>query len=83
MAALAWDIGTVSEEWLIEFCQRLEKENGVIGGYKGEDKVVKLSHDIAAKSGHGVTASEAKTQESAHRNANPSIVHVPRVYRFF
>jgi Ser/Thr protein kinase RdoA (MazF antagonist) len=45
--------------------------------------VVKLSHDIAAKFGHGVTASEAETQKFAHRNANPSIVHVPQVYRFF
>ena len=83
MADLAWDIHTASEEWLIEFCQRAEKDNGIIGGNKEGDRVVKLSHDIAAKFGHGVAASEAKTQQFAHQNVNPSIVHVPRVYRFF
>ena len=55
----------------------------MLGGHKRGDRVVKLSHDIAVKFGHDVTASEAKTQEFAHRNANPSVVHVPRVYRFF
>jgi aminoglycoside phosphotransferase len=83
MEGLTWDIHTASEEWLVEFCEGAEKENRQIWGHKDGDRVVKLSHDIAVKFGHGVTHSEAKTQEFAHRNANPSIVHVPRVYRFF
>jgi serine/threonine protein kinase len=83
MTTSDWDIHTASEEWLVELCQRVDKENGLIGGYRIGDRVVKLSHDIAAKFGHGVTASEAETQKFAHRNANPSIVHVPQVYRFF
>jgi serine/threonine protein kinase len=83
MSASTWDIHTASEEWLIESCRRAEKENGLIGGYKGGDRVVKLSDGIVAKFGHGVTASEAETQKFAHQNANPSIVHVPQVYRFF
>jgi len=83
MAAITWDVHTASEEFLIEFCQQAEKENGLIGGYKGGDRVVKLSNDIAVKFGYGVAASEAITQEFARQNTNPSIVHVPQVYRFF
>lgn len=45
--------------------------------------MVKLSDDIAVKIGGLVTASEARTQEFANQNTDPTIVHVPRVYRFF
>jgi serine/threonine protein kinase len=81
MAAVIWDIHTASEELLAELCERAAKEDKyLLGGHPG---VVKLSDDVAVKFGYGVLASEAKTQEFAHRNADPSIVHVPRVYRFF
>ena len=83
MAALSWDLHTASEDWLIEVCQRREADSGLIGGHKGGDRVVKLSHDIAVKFGHGVTASEGRTQQFAHLNADARIVHIPRVYRFF
>jgi hypothetical protein len=78
-----WDIHTASEEFLIELCEKAEKENGLIGGYTGGDRVVRLSHNIAVKFGPGVMPSEAKTQEFAYRNTDPNIVHVPQVYRFF
>jgi hypothetical protein len=83
MAALSWHIHTASEEWLVELCHQAEKENGLLGGYQEGDRVVKLSEDIAVKFGHGVTASESETQKYARQHTNPSIVHVPQVYRFF
>lgn len=45
--------------------------------------MVKISDDIGVKIGGLVTASEARTQEFANQNTDPTIVHVPRVYRFF
>jgi thiamine kinase-like enzyme len=83
MATPPWDIQTASEEWLLELCDKVEEENGRIGGHQYGDRVVKLSDEIAVKYGHGVKDSEARTQEFAHRSVNPGIVHVPRVHRFF
>ncbi|OBT86002.1 hypothetical protein VE02_06394 [Pseudogymnoascus sp. 03VT05] len=83
MADQTWDVHTASEDMLTELCHQTEKLNGIIGGHKGAIQVIKLSNNIAVKVGRGVTAAEAKTQEFAHQNVNPSIVHVPQVYRFF
>lgn len=83
MAAITWDVHTSSEELLVEICEQAEKENGRIGNIERGRPIVKLSDDIAVKFGPGVIASEARTQEFANKNADPSIVHVPRVYRFF
>ncbi|PMD63973.1 uncharacterized protein K444DRAFT_650930 [Hyaloscypha bicolor E] len=69
--------------WLLELCDKVEEENGRIGGHQYGDRVVKLSDEIAVKYGHGVKESEARTQDFAYRNANPSIVRIPRVHRFF
>lgn len=83
MADVTWDVHTSSEEFLVDICEQAQKENGLIGNHKQGAPVVKLSGDIAVKFGHGVKASEARTQEFARQNADPSIVHIPRVYRFF
>lgn len=45
--------------------------------------MVKLSDDIAVKTGCMLYPSEARTQEFANQNADPSIVHILKVYRFF
>ncbi|ESZ97194.1 hypothetical protein SBOR_2450 [Sclerotinia borealis F-4128] len=79
----AWNIHTASEQWLVDFCERLLREDKIIGGCFGGDRVVKLSDSIAAKFGFGIRISEAKTQEFARRNADPSIVYIPQIYRFF
>ncbi|KFZ05971.1 hypothetical protein V501_07855 [Pseudogymnoascus sp. VKM F-4519 (FW-2642)] len=83
MADQTWDVHTASEDMLTELCHQTEKLNGIIGGYKEAIRVIKLSNGIAVKIGRGVTAAEARTQEFAHQNVDPSIVHVPQVYRFF
>ena len=83
MADDTWDVHTASEDMLTELCHQTEKLNGMIGGYKEAIRVIKLSNDIAVKFGRGVTAAEARMQEFTHQNANPRIVHVPQVYRFF
>lgn len=79
-SAMAWDIATANEEWLIDLCHKTEKERGVIG--ECGDRVVKLFDDIAVKYGHGVTAAEAATQEFAYSSVDVNIVHIPRFYRF-
>jgi len=81
--ALDWVIHTASEDWLVEYCKQKEKDNGVVGASWGSNRVIKLSDDIAVKYGPGVGPSEAATQELAHRKAITSIVHVPRIFRFF
>ncbi|WEW57263.1 hypothetical protein PRK78_002728 [Emydomyces testavorans] len=69
--------------WLVDFCRRVEKENGVIGGPRMGHRVVKLSDEIAVKYGYGLTAGEAATQQFAYDHVDPSIVRVPRVHHFF
>jgi hypothetical protein len=83
MEATAWDVHTSSEELLVEVCKKARKENGHYSDYGRGYVMVKISDDIAVKIGGLVTASEARTQEFANKNADPTIVHVPRVYRFF
>ncbi|OBT51496.1 hypothetical protein VE04_08273 [Pseudogymnoascus sp. 24MN13] len=83
MEAITWDIRTSSEETLVRICEEAKKENNLIGDHKQGDSVVKVSDDIAVKFGHRVKASEARTHKFARQHADPSIVHIPRVYRFF
>jgi aminoglycoside phosphotransferase len=45
--------------------------------------VVKISSNIAAKIGRRVAPSEAETQTFAQKELDPSIVYVPKVYRYF
>lgn len=78
-----WDIQTATEGWLISFVQPVEKGGGMIGGLREGNRVIRLSHSIAVKYGFGVAASEAATQEFAYHHVDPSIVRVPRVYRFY
>jgi hypothetical protein len=59
MEAITWDVHTSSEELLVGICEQAEKENAL------GTPVVKLSDDIAVKFGHGMKASEARTQEFA------------------
>lgn len=80
---MTWDIQTASEEYLISLCERAGREDGLIGGLPEGNWVVKLSDEIVVKFGYAVTAGEAATQEFARKHADPSIVRVPRVYRFF
>lgn len=80
---MTWDIETASQEWLIDFCERVRKEKGLYGGVPEGGRVLKLSDKIAVKISHGVSPSEAATQEFAYRNVDHSIVRVPRVYRYF
>lgn len=83
MEAITWDVHTSSEELLVEICEKAEKENGHYYNYGRGYVWVKLSDDITVKYGYLVKEQEARTQEFAHKNTDPTIVHVPRVYRFF
>jgi aminoglycoside phosphotransferase (APT) family kinase protein len=76
-------IQTASEEYLINLCERIGEEDGLLGGLEEGNWVVQLSDEIAAKFGYGVTAGEAATQQFAYEHVDSSIVRVPRVYRFF
>jgi serine/threonine protein kinase len=77
-----WDISTAGEEFLVDLCQKTLEEEGSIGDVGGIPEV-KISPNIAAKIGRCVTASEAATQAFAHKELDPSIVYVPKVYRYF
>ncbi|KAK2762201.1 hypothetical protein FQN54_001210 [Arachnomyces sp. PD_36] len=78
---MTWDIQTATEEQLVNLCEQAGDER--IGGDIGGNWVIKLSDEIAVKFGYGVTPAEAATQEFAYRHVDPSIVRVPRVYRYF
>ncbi|KAF9888869.1 hypothetical protein FE257_008238 [Aspergillus nanangensis] len=78
-----WDVLTASEEFLADLSHKTQENEGRIGGEFGGPGVVKLSPQIAVKLGHGITASEAATQDFAHKNLDPSVAYVPKVYRYF
>ncbi|OBT65836.1 hypothetical protein VE03_05475 [Pseudogymnoascus sp. 23342-1-I1] len=83
MEDITWDVHTSSEDLLIEVCEKAEKKRGHYHEYGRGYMMVKLSDDIAVKTGLMVYASEARTQEFANQNADPSIVHIPKVSRYF
>ncbi|GES64912.1 hypothetical protein ATEIFO6365_0009040700 [Aspergillus terreus] len=79
----AWDITTADEAWLIELCQTSADEGRQIGGQEhGGPKVVRISDRIVAKYGD-IRRSELAAQELAYHNTDRSIVHIPKVHRFF
>ncbi|RDW61108.1 uncharacterized protein DSM5745_10606 [Aspergillus mulundensis] len=78
-----WAVGTEPEESLVELCHKVLEKEGRIGGSLGGIAVVKIAAHVAVKLGRGVTASEAATQQFAHTNLDPSVVYVPKVYRYF
>ncbi|KAL3457293.1 hypothetical protein BJX64DRAFT_280710 [Aspergillus heterothallicus] len=78
----SWDISTVSEEFLVDLCEKTLEEEGSIGDVGGIP-VVKIPPNIVAKIGRRVAHSEASTQTSAHKELDPSIAYVPEVYRHF
>lgn len=77
MVAITWDVHTSSEELIVGVCEKAENGNGHYWDYGRGYVMVKLSDDIAVKIGPAVKASEARTQEFANKNTDPSIVHVP------
>ncbi|OBT77278.1 hypothetical protein VF21_03484 [Pseudogymnoascus sp. 05NY08] len=83
MEAIIWDVHSSSEELLVEVCRKAREANGNYSDYGRGYVMVKISDDITVKIGGLVIASEARTQEFANKNADPTIVHVPRVHRFF
>lgn len=79
----AWDITTADEAWLIELCHKSADEGRQIGGQEhGGPKVVRISDRIVAKYGN-IRRSELAAQEVAYHNTDRSIVHIPKVHRFF
>ena len=78
------DVHTATVDALVAFCSSASCER--LG--KGSDptfigRVVKVSEQAVIKFGIEVTESEANNQRGAYRLLDPSIVRVPRVYRFF
>ena len=78
------DVHTATVDVLVAFCSSASYET--LG--EGSDiicgrKIVKVSEQAVIKFGIGVTESEANNQRGAYQLLDPSIVRVPRVYRFF
>ena len=78
------DVHTATVDALVAFCSSgsceiLDKgSDPACGG-----RIVKASEQAVIKFGIGVTESEANNQRGAYQLLDPSIVRVPRVYRFF
>lgn len=78
------DVDTATVDALVAFCSRascetLGERSGIVYG----GRIVKVSEQAVIKFGIGVTESEANNQRGAYQLLDPSIVRVPRVYRFF
>ncbi|KAF2254320.1 hypothetical protein BU26DRAFT_600057 [Trematosphaeria pertusa] len=68
-----------SETLLIQMCERAP----LIAGSSFGNRTVRLSDTLVAKYGMGVWIEEARNQEYAHAHVDRSILHVPRVLRYF
>lgn len=72
---------TATNEELIALCFSLARE--VLGGAPYGNIVIKISDQAVVKFGVGVKEEEANNQRRAYELLNPSVVRIPRVYRFF
>jgi serine/threonine protein kinase len=71
----------LSDSEIAQLC--FDTNRQVVGGLKEGNLVIKLSGNTVVKFGIGVTAEEANNQRNAFELLDPSIVRVPRLYRFF
>lgn len=71
----------LSESEIVGLCSDPNRQ--IIGGDTYGNLVVKLSDEVVVKFGVGVKADEYYNQRKAFDLLNPSIVRVPRTYRFF
>lgn len=77
------DVHTVTIDALVVVCSSVSCKT--LGGAPNGSgrRVVKILEQTVIKFGIGVTKSEANIQRGAYLLLDPSIVHVPQVYRFF
>jgi serine/threonine protein kinase len=79
--ALRYDIAT--DEEIAEHCPRSNPARDVISELDGGLSVIKISERVVVKCGSGVTHLEAQNQQRAYELIDPTIIRIPRVYRFF
>jgi serine/threonine protein kinase len=79
--ALQHDIAT--DEEIAEYCLRSNPARDVISEFEGGLSVIKISESAVVKFGFGVTQLEAQNQQQAYKLIDPTIIRIPRVYRFF
>lgn len=72
---------TVSEATLIELCH--SGKLPWVGGCEYGDRVVRITSDAVIKFGPGVSRAEALTQDYAYSHIDPTLLRIPRVYRYF
>ena len=83
ISATQIDVHTATTDALVAVCSSAsyERLDGEISG--SGRRVIKVSEQAVIKCGIRVTESEANNQREAYLLLDPSIVRVPRVYRFF
>lgn len=74
---------TATEDEIIQHCLRSNPDRDVISELDGGLSVIRISEDAVVKCGFGVSQFEAANQQRACEILDPTIVRVPRVYRFF
>ncbi|KAH8727388.1 kinase-like domain-containing protein [Phaeosphaeriaceae sp. PMI808] len=79
--ALQYDIATNEE--IVQYCLRSNPGRDVISEFEGGLSVIKISEAAVVKCGFGVTHLEAQNQLQAYEIIDPTIIRIPRVYRFF
>lgn len=80
-----WIVQYAPQTWLIRVCKRVAMQQ-----YQQDQHttiitagILRISPGVAVLCGLGIPRRRATMQAYAHRRLNPSIVRVPRVYRFF
>ncbi|KAF1360754.1 kinase-like protein [Lizonia empirigonia] len=74
---------TATEEELVSYCAQSTPVRNVIYELEGGHSVVRISRDAVVKCGFGITQEEAENQAQAYYLIDPTIIRVPRVYRYF
>ncbi|KIV98464.1 uncharacterized protein PV09_09730 [Verruconis gallopava] len=78
---IQWETATENE--IIQHCSRDNPNREIVSELDGGLSVIKISEDAVIKCGLGVNEFEAANQKLAYEILNPTIIRVPRVYRFF
>jgi serine/threonine protein kinase len=73
---------TATEDELVSYCVQSPVRN-VVHKLEGGHSVLRISQDAVVKCGFGITQEEAEDQTQAYHLIDPTIIRVPRVYRYF
>jgi thiamine kinase-like enzyme len=74
---------TATDDEIVQHCRRSNPNRDVISELQGGRSVIRISEEAVVKVGYGVYQDEFQNQQKAYEMIDPSIIRIPKVYRYF